>query len=89
MNESQCSSILSTLCVCLQERNKVSKASFNNQFPWGDAFFIVGVDVLQLLPSYNSNQYAIVFMDYHGKWPEVFAAADQKVEMIAQLLVNM
>ena len=49
---------------------------------------MVGVDVLQLPPSYNGYKYAIVFMDYLTKWPEVFAAADQKAETIAWLLVE-
>ena len=50
--------------------------------PVGGPFHIVGVDVLQLPPSYK---YAVVFMDYFTKWPEVFATADQTAETIARL----
>ena len=56
--------------------------------PVGGPFHMVGVDVLQLPPSYQGNQYAIVFMDYLTKWPEVFATCDQKAETIARLLVE-
>ena len=55
--------------------------------PVGGPFHRVGVDILQLPLTYEGNQYAIVFMDYLTKWPEVFAAADQKAETIARLHV--
>ena len=53
--------------------------------------------MLQLPLSYDGNQYAIVFMDYCTKWPEVFActkwpevfaAPNQTSETIAKLLVE-
>ena len=56
--------------------------------PVGGPFHMMGVDVLQLPPSHNGNKYAIVFMDYFTKWPEVFATADQTAETIACLLVE-
>ena len=56
--------------------------------PVGGPFHMVGVDVLQLPPSFNGNKYAIVFMDYFTKWPEVFATSDQTAETIARLLVE-
>ena len=56
--------------------------------PVGGPFHMVGVDVLQLPLSHNGHQYAIVFMDYLTKWPEVFAAEDQTAETIARLLVE-
>ena len=34
----------------------------------------VGVDVVQFPPTSHGNWYAVVFMDYLTKWPEVFAA---------------
>ena len=56
--------------------------------PIGGPFHRVGVDVLQLPPTFDGNKYAIVFMDYFTKWPEVFAAADQSATTIARLLVE-
>ena len=37
-------------------------------------FHCMGVDVLQLPVSANGNKYAVLFMDYLTKWPEVFPA---------------
>ena len=48
----------------------------------------MGVDVLQLPLTFSGNQYAVVFMDYFTKWPEVFAVPNQKAEIIARLLVE-
>ena len=56
--------------------------------PVGVPFHTVGVDVLQLLESFDGNKYAIVFMDYPTKWPEVFATSDQTAETIAQLFME-
>ena len=46
------------------------------------------MDVLQLPPTQNGNKYAVVFMDYLTKWPEVFAVPNQSAETIAELLVE-
>ena len=50
----------------------------------------VGVDVLQLPKTTRGNKYAIVFVDYLTKWPEIFAASDQTAITctIARLLVE-
>ena len=48
----------------------------------------VGVDVLQLPRTRNGNRYAVVFMDYLTKWPEVFATTDQTAPTIAKLFVE-
>ena len=56
--------------------------------PVGGAFDRVGVDVLQFATSSHGNKYAVVFMDYLTKWPEVFAVPDQTAHTIAQLLVE-
>ena len=56
--------------------------------PVGGPFHRVGVDVLQLPLSHEGKQYAVVFMDYLTKWPEVFAVPDQKAETIARLFVE-
>ena len=42
------------------------------------------MDVLQLPKSSRGNRYAVVFMDYLTKWPEVFATADQSAPTIAK-----
>lgn len=55
--------------------------------PVGGPFNRIGVDFLQLPRSHCGNQYAIVFMDYLTKWPEVYTAADQSAATIATLLV--
>ena len=47
----------------------------------------VGVDVLKFPRSASGNQYAIVFVDYLTKWPEVFATEDQTALTIANLFV--
>ena len=56
--------------------------------PVGGPFDRVGVDVLQLPRTRNGNKYAVVFIDYLTKWPEVFATADQTAPTIAKLLVE-
>ena len=38
--------------------------------------------------SHVGNQYAVVFVDYLTKWPEVFATPDQSAATIARLLVE-
>ncbi len=48
----------------------------------------VGVDVIQFAKSQNGNKYAVVFVDYLTKWPEVFATSDQSALTIAKLLVE-
>ena len=48
----------------------------------------VGVDVVQFPPTSHGNWYAVVFMDYLTKWPEVFAAPDQSSDTVAKLLVE-
>ena len=45
-------------------------------------FDLVGVE------SQKGNQYAVVFMDYLTKWPEVFPTRDQTSLTIARLLVE-
>ena len=42
--------------------------------PVSGAFDRVGVDVLQYPRTNHGNRYAIVFVDYLTKWPEVYAA---------------
>ena len=42
--------------------------------PVAGSFDWVGVDVSRFPPSQRGNKYAIVFVDYLTKWPEVFPA---------------
>ena len=56
--------------------------------PVGGPFDPVGVDVLQLPLTQQGNRYAVVFMDYLTKWPEVFAVPDQTALTRARLLVE-
>ena len=48
----------------------------------------IGVDVIQFPRSHLGNQYAVVFVDYLTKWPEVYAVLDQTAATIANLLVR-
>ena len=56
--------------------------------PVAGPFDRVGVDVLHFPKSAAGNQYAVVFVDYLTKWPEVFATSDQTALTIAKLLVE-
>ena len=57
--------------------------------PVAGPFDCIGVDVIQFPCSYNGNKYAVVFMDYLTKWPEVSAVANQTAETIAHALVEV
>ena len=56
--------------------------------PVSGPFDRMGVDVIQFPKSYSGNQYAVVFVDYLTKWPEVFATSDQTALTIAKLFVE-
>ncbi len=56
--------------------------------PVGGPFDSMGVDVIRFPKSYLGNQYAVVFVDYLTKWPEVFPTEDQTALTIARLLVE-
>ena len=56
--------------------------------PVAGLFDRIGVDVIQFPCSQDGNQYAVVFIDYLTKWPEVFAVTDQSAATIAKLLVK-
>ena len=45
----------------------------------------MGIDVIQVPKSKQGNRYAVVFVDYLTKWPEVFPIPDQTTLTIAQL----
>ena len=56
--------------------------------PVSGPFDRVGVEVIQFPRSSKGNQYAVLFVDYLTKWPEVFAVPDQSSATIARLLVE-
>ena len=56
--------------------------------PVAGPFDRVGVDVISYPRSTMGNRYAVVFVDYLTKWPEVFATSDQSALTIARLLVE-
>ena len=56
--------------------------------PVAGPFDHIGVDFIKFPKSKKGNQYAIVFVDYLTKWPEVFATKDQSSLTIAKLLVE-
>ena len=56
--------------------------------PVNGPFDRVGVDVIKFPRSSKGNTYAVVFMDYLTKWPEVYATQDQTSLTIAELLVK-
>ena len=56
--------------------------------PVGAPFEMLDVDVLKLPKTHSGKQYAIVFMDYLTKWPEVFATSNQEALTIAKLLAE-
>ena len=56
--------------------------------PVAGPFDRVGVDIIQFPKSHMGNKYAIVFIDYLTKWPEVFATPDQSALTIARILVE-
>ena len=57
-------------------------------FPVAGPFDRIGVDFIKFPKSKKGNQYAIVFVDYLTKWPEVFATKDQSSLTIAKLLIE-
>ena len=56
--------------------------------PVGGPFDRIGVDMVQLPFKKKGHKYAVVFMDYLTKWPEVFPTKDQTAPTIAKLLVE-
>ena len=56
--------------------------------PVAGPFDRIGVDIIQFPKTSRGNQYAVVFVDYLTKWPEVFAVPDQSAATVARLLVE-
>ena len=62
--------------------------SYLTLIPVAGPFDRVGVDVIKFPCSSRGKRYAIVFINYLTKWPEVFATSDQTSVTIVQLLVE-
>ena len=56
--------------------------------PVGGPFEKMGVDVLQLPKTHSGKKYAVVFVEYLTKWPEVFTTANQEALTIAKLIAE-
>ena len=56
--------------------------------PVAGPFDRIGADIIQFPRSDLGNQYAVVFMDYLTKWPEVYPTPDQTAATVANLLVR-
>ena len=61
---------------------------FLSSIPASNPFDRVGVDVIQFITSSKGHKFAVVFMDYLTKWPEVFPARKQTSLTIARLLIE-
>lgn len=60
-----------------------------NPIPVGDAFEMVGLDIVgPLTETKNGNKYIVVFSDYLTKYPEAFAVKDITADTVAKLLVE-
>ena len=68
--------------------NQDERQSPLTPIPVERVFDRVGVNIIKFPTSYDGNQYAVVFMDYLSRWPEVFAVADQTAYTVATLLVE-
>ena len=75
--------------VCASRRVGTAQKPPLSPIPVAGPFDCIGVDVIQFPCSYDGNKYAVVFMDYLTKWPEVFAVANQTAETIAHALVEV
>ena len=74
--------------TCATRRVSQAVKPLLSPIPVSGPFDRVGVDVVQLPMSARGNRYAVVFMDYLTKWPEVYATRDQSAYTIAKLLVE-
>ena len=74
--------------ICTKRRIGKAEVPPLTPIPVAGPFDRVGVDVIQFTKSHQGNRYAVVFVDYLTKWPEVFATPDQSALTIARLLVE-
>ena len=74
--------IRACLTCASRQPGRAAKAPLT-PIPVGGVFDRVGVDVITFPTSYDGNKYAVVFVDYLSKWPEVFAVPDQTTHTAA------
>ena len=74
--------------VCATHNTGRSARGPLTPIPVSGPFERVGVDVIQFPRSNDGNKYAVVFVDYLTKWPEVFAVPDQTSATITQPLIE-
>ena len=74
------------MCVSRQVEKPIKP--YLNPISVGGVFDWIGVDIIKFSHSRTGMTYAVVFVDYLTKWPEVFATADQTSLTIARLLVE-
>ena len=74
--------------ICATRRTGRATKPPLTPIPVSGPFDRVGVNVIKFPKSSTGNQYAVVFMDYLTKWPEVFTVANQTALTIAKLLVE-
>ena len=74
--------------TCVTRGTSRAHRALLTPIPVTGPFDRVGVDVIQFPKSRSGKQYAVVFVDYLTKWPEVFATRDQTALTIARLFVE-
>ena len=74
--------------ICTRRRTGKAEVPPLTPIPVAGSFHSVGVDVIQFTKSHQGNKYAVVFVDYLTKWPEIFATPDQSALTIARLLIE-
>ena len=74
--------------VCASRQVQKPIKPYLTPIPVGGAFDRIGVDIIKFPCTRTGMTYAVVFVDYLTKWPEVFATADQTSPIIARLLVE-
>ena len=72
-----------TCLTCASRRLRRAVKPLPTPIPVAGPFDHVGVDVISFPKSQCGNSYAVVFVDYLTKWPEVFPVADQTALTIA------
>ena len=87
MRSDVCQYCRSCLTCATSHTGRATKPPLTS-IPVAGPFDCIGVDVIQFPQTYDGNRYAVVFMDYLTKWPEVFPTADQTAVTIAKLLVE-
>ena len=76
--------------ACQRNNQKFDKPSpMLHPIPVSDTWKKVGIDLIQLPKSRNSNQYCITLTDYFSKWPEAEAVPTKEASHVAAFLLKM